>query len=107
MACWNCLMGGIGGGGVVSGEEHEFQKGAELDGSAMTGALGILTGLQAEVEIQDDQVGDLLGFFIRGVSHCVHDGDYNTQRYGHFSFNRGVFDPIFFRCWVIRLSHPV
>ena len=90
------LDGGHWGGGAVSGEEHEFQKGAELDGSAMAGALGILTGLQAEVEIQDDQVGDLLGFFIRGVSHCGHDGVGDTQRDGLLSFNRGVFDPIFF-----------
>ena len=38
------LDGGIGRDEIVSSEEHEFQQGTELDGSAMTGALGVLTG---------------------------------------------------------------
>ena len=46
----------------VSSEEHEFQKGAELDGPSMASALGVLTGLQVELETQDEQVGDVSGF---------------------------------------------
>ena len=38
------IDGGIGRDEIISGEEHEFQQGTELDGSAMTGALGVLTG---------------------------------------------------------------
>ena len=81
---------------ISSGEEHEFQQGIELDGSAMAGALGVLTGTQEEVETQDNQVDDVSVFLIGGVSRCGHDGVDDTQRYGLFLFNRGIFDPICF-----------
>ena len=90
------LDGGIGRDEIVSSEEHEFQQGTELDGSAMAGALGVLTGPQAEVETQDNQVGNVSGFLIGGVSCCGHDGVDDTQRNGLFSFNRGDFDSICF-----------
>ena len=71
-------MGASRGDKIASYEEHKFQKGEELDGSAMAGALGILAELQAEVETQDDQVGDVSGFLIGGLSRCGHDGVDNT-----------------------------
>ena len=58
------LDGGIGKDESASDKEHKIQKGTELDSPVMAGALGVLTGPQAEVESQDDQVGDVSGFWI-------------------------------------------
>ena len=90
------LNGGIGRYENVFGEEHKSQKRTELDGSVVAGALGVLTGPQAEVETQDNQVGDMLDFFIRGVSRCGHDRVDNTKRNGLFFYKRGVFVSICF-----------
>ena len=62
----------------------------------MAGAFGVPTGLQAEVETQDDQFGDVSGGFIVGVSCCGHDRLDDAQGGGFFLFNREVFDPICF-----------
>ena len=43
------LDGGIRRYEIISSKEHEFQKGTDLDGSAMAGKLGVITGPQAEV----------------------------------------------------------
>ena len=68
----------------------------QLDGYVMANALGLVSGPQAEVETQDDQVGDVSVFNIGGLSHCGHDGVVDTQRDGIFLFNRGIFDIIYF-----------
>ena len=43
------LSGRIGINESVSGKEHKFQQWKELDGLVVAGALGVLTGPQAEV----------------------------------------------------------
>ena len=73
----------------VSSEEHKFQKGVELDCPVMASALGIITGPQVEVETQDDQLGDVLGFLIGGGRRWNHDEVDDTQQGGLFSFNWG------------------
>ena len=45
---------------------------------------------------QDDQVGDVSGFLMRGGSCCGHDVVDDTQQGDLFSFNWGVFNPICF-----------
>ena len=90
------LNGVIGREESVSGEEHEFQEGKELDGPTVAGALGVPTGAQAEVESQYYQVGNVSGFMIGGGGCCSHDGVDDAQPGGIFSFNWGVFNPICF-----------
>ena len=57
---------GIGGDAGVPDEKDELLEGTELHYPAMAGALGVLTGPQAEVESQDDQVGGVSGLLVRG-----------------------------------------
>ena len=46
----------------VPDEEHEIYEGPELDRPAVAGALRVFSGLEAEVEANGDQVGDVVGF---------------------------------------------
>ena len=41
-------------------------SGVQIDGSVMANALGVVAGPQAEVETQDNQVGDVSVFYIGG-----------------------------------------
>ena len=80
---------GIGGEEGVPGEEEEVHVGTELNCPVMASALGIITGPQVEVETQDDQLGDVLGFLIGGGRCWNHDEVDDTQQGGLFSFNWG------------------
>ena len=57
---------GVGGEEDVADKGHEFEKGAELDGPVMAGELVVISGMQAEVESQDNQFGDVPGFLVVG-----------------------------------------
>ena len=60
------LDGGVGWEESAPHEEYKVHEGPELECSPGAGALGVFTRLEAEVEAQGDQVGDLTGFGILG-----------------------------------------
>ena len=45
----------------VPEEEHKVHEGPELDRPAVAGALRVFSGLEAEVEANGDQVGEVVG----------------------------------------------
>ena len=83
--------------GVNPNEEEEVQEGTELDCSAVTGALGVFTQPEAEVEAQLDQVGDMTGFGVGGGGCYVHDGMDNSKGGSFFSFDRRVLNVVGFK----------
>ena len=78
------IDGGIRRDERVSGEEKKCQKGTELESTAMAGALGVPTRPQAEVESQDNQVGDVSFFNIGGGGRRGHNGVENAKWDGPF-----------------------
>ena len=69
---------GTHGEETVPDEEHEFQERQELKCTTVTCALGVFTGIEAEVEAQLDQVRDVVGLGVRGVGSCGHNGVNNV-----------------------------
>ena len=57
---------GVGREEGVADEGHDEEEGVEMDGPVMADALGVLVGTQAEVESQDNQVGDVPGLLVVG-----------------------------------------
>ena len=55
----NC---GIGWEDSITNEEDKFQEGPELEGSEVTGAIGVFIRPEAQLEYQLDQVINLTGF---------------------------------------------
>ena len=68
------LTRGVGWEELVPYKEQKFWEGPELDCPAVSRALGVLTGTEAEVESQLDQVGNVAGFWVRGRGSHGHDG---------------------------------
>ena len=59
----------------------------------MVGALRVFAGLEAEVEVNRDQVSDVVGSDVRGGSFLGDDGVHDSQRGGLFMSGRGIFEP--------------
>ena len=69
MTSWNHSIGVSGGGeGGVDNEEEKFREWIELDCPAMSSALSVLAGIQAELEYKDDRVSGVSGLLVGG---CV------------------------------------
>ena len=62
------LSGSVRGEEKVPDKEHEVHEGSELDCQAVAGALRVFTGPEAEVEANDDQVGNMVGSGVGGGS---------------------------------------
>ena len=68
-----------------------------MDCLAVTGALGIFTQPEAEVEAQLDQVGNYTGFGVEGDGRSVHDGVDNAEGDGLFLFDQRVLNAVGFK----------
>ena len=86
------LGGGVSGEEKVPNEEHEVHEGPELDRLAVAGALRIFAVPEAEVESNGNQVGDVVGSWVRGDSRCGNDGVHDPQGVGLLSFNGGFLE---------------
>ena len=67
-----------------------------MDCLAVTGALGIFTQPEAEVEAQLDQVGNVPGLWVGGGGSCGHNGMEDTHGGGFYPIDWGIFYPINF-----------
>ena len=87
-------------GGSVSGEEkvpdkeHEVHEGSELDRPAVAGAFRVFTGLEAEVDANGDQVGNVVGSGVRGGSCIGNDGLDDPEGDCLFSSDREIFEAV-------------
>ena len=74
----------------VPNEEHDIHEGPELDRPAVAGALRVFAGLDAEVEANGDQVGDVVGSG-GGGGICLSNNEvHNSQGGGLFSLDGGI-----------------
>ena len=64
-------------------DEHEVQEGMELDCLAVASAIGLVTGPQADVEAQLEQVGDVVDLGVGG-GYCRDQNGVNNSRGGGF-----------------------
>ena len=80
----------------VPHKEDEVHEGPELDCSPVAGVLYVFTRLEAKVESQADQVGDLTGFGIGGEGCCGDDGVDDAKWDGLLSFDRRVLQAVGF-----------
>ena len=75
-------------------KEHEVREGSELDRPAVAGALRVFAGPEAEVEVNGDQFGDVVGSSV-GVGSCLGDDEvHDSQGGGIFSSDGGIFEPV-------------
>ena len=78
----------------VPDKEHDIHEGPELDRPAVDGALRVFAGLQAEVEANGDQVGDVVGSGVGGCS-CLGDNGVNDSKGGGlFLSDKGIFEAV-------------
>ena len=78
----------------VPDKEHEVHEGSELDCPAVAGALRVFTGSEAEVEANGDQVGNMVGSGVGGVSCLGNDGLDDPKGGCLFSSDRGIFEAV-------------
>ena len=73
------IGGGVPGEEKIPYEEHKAHEGPELDRTAVAGAIRVFKGLEAEVEDNCDQVGDVVGYEVGGSGCCGDDGVNDSQ----------------------------
>ena len=88
MAQWKCSARASPGKEEAPNKEHEIHEGTELDRPAVAGALRVFTGLEAEVEANGDQVGDVAGYGVGGGS-CLGDDGLDDPKGGSLSRRTG------------------
>ena len=69
-------------------------------------ALGLFLGIEAEVEAQLDQVGDLSGLWVGVGGSRIHDGLDNTKGSVSFMLDRNIIDPISLSWQTWRMYRP-
>ena len=78
------LGGGVPGEEKLPDKEHAFHEGPELDRPAVDGAICVITGPEAEVEANGDQVDNVVGSGVGGASCHGDYGVHNSQGGGLF-----------------------
>ena len=89
VACWNFSMKASGGRRASPTKNTNSKRGRNCTFLQISFLFEIITGPQAEVESQYDQVRDVSGCLIKGGGRCGHDGVDDAHLGGLFLFNWG------------------
>ena len=68
-----------GGEEGVSDEDYEFEEEMELNGPSMAGAIGVLAGLESEVEANFYQVINVADLWVNIYFSCGQNGVDNIK----------------------------